>query len=74
MILAAEHGRNGERYIVSEKMMTNADIVRIAADDAGVPVPSRSVSLPVLYGMARWEASRRDCARRRAADAAHRCA
>ena len=52
MILAAEHGRNGERYIVSEKMMTNADIVRIAAEAAGAPVPSRSVSLPVLYGMA----------------------
>jgi len=52
MILAAEHGRNGERYIVSQKMMTNADIVRIAAEAAGAPVPVWSVSLPVLYGMA----------------------
>ncbi len=52
LILAAEHGRNGERYIVSEKMVTNAEMVRIAADEAGVPPPSRSVSLPTLYGMA----------------------
>jgi dihydroflavonol-4-reductase len=52
MILAAEHGRNGERYIISEKMMSNPEIVRIAAEEAGVPVPTRKVSLPVLYGMA----------------------
>lgn len=52
MILAAEHGRNGERYIISEKMMTNPQIIGIAAEAAGVPAPSRSVSLPVLYGMA----------------------
>ena len=52
MILAAERGRNGERYIISEKMMTNAEIVRIAAEAARAPVPTRAVSLPVLYGMA----------------------
>src|SRR5262249_53380067 len=32
--------------------MTNPDIMRIAADTAGVPAPSRAVSLPVLYMMA----------------------
>ncbi len=52
LILAAELGRNGERYIVSEKMVTNAEIIRIASQEAGVPAPNRSVSLPVLYGMA----------------------
>ena len=52
MILAAQHGRNGERYIVSEKMMANRDIVRIAAGEAGAPVPRRSVSVPALYAMA----------------------
>jgi dihydroflavonol-4-reductase len=52
MILAAERGRSGERYLVSEKMMTNSDIVRIAAEEAGVQPPRRSVSVPVLYGMA----------------------
>jgi dihydroflavonol-4-reductase len=52
MILAAEHGRTGERYIISEKMMTNPDIMRIAAEAAGVAPPRRVVSLPVLYAMA----------------------
>jgi dihydroflavonol-4-reductase len=52
MILAAEHGRNGERYIISDKMMTNPEIMRVAAEAAGVSPPGRSVSLPVLYGMA----------------------
>ena len=52
LILAAEHGRSGERYIVSEKMISNADLVRIAAEEGGVPRPKRSISLPVLYGMA----------------------
>jgi dihydroflavonol-4-reductase len=52
MILAAERGRNGERYIISEKMMSNPEIVRIAAEEAGAPVPTRKISLPVLYGMA----------------------
>jgi nucleoside-diphosphate-sugar epimerase len=52
MILAAEHGRNGERYIISEKMMTNQDIMRIAAEAAGLAPPRRIVSLPLLYAMA----------------------
>ncbi|HEY7050519.1 MAG TPA: NAD-dependent epimerase/dehydratase family protein [Mycobacterium sp.] len=52
MILAAERGRNGERYIVSEKMMANPDIMAVAAAEAGVAPPPRAVSLPVLYAMA----------------------
>ncbi len=52
LILAAEHGRNGERYIVSEKMISNADLVRLAAEVGGVEVPRRTVSVPMLYGMA----------------------
>jgi dihydroflavonol-4-reductase len=52
MILAAEHGRNGERYIISERMMPLKEVVRIAADEAGVPPPRRSISVPVLYGLA----------------------
>ena len=52
MILAAEHGRTGERYIISEKMMTNPDIMRVAAEAAGVAPPRRIVALPVLYAMA----------------------
>jgi dihydroflavonol-4-reductase len=49
LVLAAENGRNGERYIVSERMMATDEIVRIAADEAGVPAPRLSVPLPVVY-------------------------
>lgn len=52
MVLAAEHGRVGERYLVSEKMISNAEVVRIAADAAGVPAPTRSIPLPVSYALA----------------------
>lgn len=51
MILAAEFGRNGERYIISERMMALNDVARIAADEAGVPLPRWSVSLPMLYAV-----------------------
>ncbi|OSC42053.1 NAD-dependent epimerase/dehydratase family protein [Mycobacterium decipiens] len=52
LILAAEHGRNGERYLVSERMMPLREVVRIAAEEAGVPPPRRSISVPMLYAMA----------------------
>ena len=52
MVLAAEHGRVGERYLVSEKMISNAEVVRIAAEAAGVPAPTRSIPLPVSYALA----------------------
>ena len=52
MILAAERGRVGERYLISERMITNAEVVRIAADAAGVPAPSRTVPLPLAYALA----------------------
>ncbi|MGB3664312.1 NAD-dependent epimerase/dehydratase family protein, partial [Mycolicibacter algericus] len=51
LILAAEHGRNGERYLISERMITNAEIIAIAADEAGVPPPARSISVPMLYAL-----------------------
>jgi dihydroflavonol-4-reductase len=50
LILAAERGRVGERYLISEKMISNADVVRIAAEAAGVPAPTKSIPLPVT----RW--------------------
>ncbi len=52
MILAAEHGRVGERYLISEKMISNADVVRIAAEAAGVTAPTKSIPLPMSYAMA----------------------
>ncbi|RRR45725.1 NAD-dependent epimerase/dehydratase family protein [Mycolicibacter terrae] len=51
LILAAEHGRNGERYLISERMITNAEIIAIAADEAGVPPPARSIPVPMLYAL-----------------------
>lgn len=51
MLLAADRGRNGERYIISERMIALRDVVRIAADEAGVPAPTRSISVPVLYAL-----------------------
>lgn len=52
LVLAAEKGRVGERYLISEKMISYADVVRIAAEAAGVPAPSKSIPLPLSYAMA----------------------
>jgi len=52
LILAAERGRVGERYLISEKMISNAEVVRIAAEAAGVPPPARSIPLPASYALA----------------------
>lgn len=51
MTLAAERGRVGERYLISERMIALTEVVRIAADEAGVPPPRRSISVPVLYAL-----------------------
>ncbi|WP_421842935.1 NAD-dependent epimerase/dehydratase family protein [Mycobacterium sp.] len=51
LILAAERGRIGERYLVSERFMPLKEVVQIAAEEAGVPPPRRSISVPVLYGL-----------------------
>lgn len=52
MLLATEHGRTGERYLISEKMISNAEVARIAAEAAGVAPPARSLPLPVSYALA----------------------
>lgn len=51
MLIAAERGRNGERYIISERMIPLNDVVEIAAGEVGVPPPRRAISVPVLYAM-----------------------
>jgi dihydroflavonol-4-reductase len=51
MILAAERGRIGERYLISERMIALSEVVRIAADEAGVRPPRRSIPMPVLYAL-----------------------
>ena len=52
MILAAERGRTGQRYLVSDRMISNAEVVRIAAEAAGVPAPTKTIPLPVFYALA----------------------
>lgn len=52
MILAAERGRVGERYLISEKMISNAEVARIAAEEAGVAPPAKSIPLPMAYALA----------------------
>lgn len=52
MILAAERGRPGERYLISERMVSNAEVVRIAAEAVGVPAPTKRIPLPGAYVLA----------------------
>jgi dihydroflavonol-4-reductase len=52
MVLAAERGNVGQRYLISDRMITNADVVRVAAEAAGMPAPTKSMPLPVSYAMA----------------------
>ncbi|HYJ54469.1 MAG TPA: NAD-dependent epimerase/dehydratase family protein, partial [Mycobacterium sp.] len=43
LLLAAKKGRVGERYLISETMISNAEVVRIAADAAGVAAPTKMI-------------------------------
>ena len=43
-------------YLISERMIPLKEVVRIAADEAGVPPPRRAISVPMLYVSARWAA------------------
>ena len=52
LVLAAEHGKVGERYLISDKMISNADVVRIAADAAGVPAPTKALPLAMSWAFA----------------------
>ncbi|MFW0795487.1 NAD-dependent epimerase/dehydratase family protein [Gordonia sp. CPCC 205515] len=49
LILAADRGRIGERYIVSERFLDLGEIVAIAARTAGRPAPRLVLHRPVLY-------------------------
>lgn len=52
LVLAAQKGRVGERYLISEKMISNAEVVRIAADAVGVPPPAKSLPLAMSWAFA----------------------
>lgn len=53
MLLAAERGRDGERYIISDRMMTSREIHTIAAEAAGTRPPRFKISARALRGGAR---------------------
>lgn len=53
MLLAAERGRNGERYIVSDRYMSIQELHRIAATAVGRRPPRIGIPMPVLRAGAR---------------------
>jgi nucleoside-diphosphate-sugar epimerase len=53
MLLAADHGRIGERYIISDRYMSTREVHQIAAQAAGVKLPLIGLPLPLLYAAAR---------------------
>ena len=52
MLLAAEHGRAGERYIISDRYLSTREVHEIAADAVGVARPRIKIPMPVLYAAA----------------------
>jgi dihydroflavonol-4-reductase len=64
-LLAEEHGRAGERYIISERMMTSREILTTAAQATGqrpprIGVPLTAMKLAGLLGDAVGRAFKRD--------------
>lgn len=53
LLLAAERGRIGQRYIVSQRYMTQRELLTVAADAVGARPPRLGVPMAVVYGFAR---------------------
>jgi nucleoside-diphosphate-sugar epimerase len=49
MLLAAEHGRVGKRYIISDRYLSTREVHSIAATAVGRRAPRIKLPLPVLY-------------------------
>ena len=47
-LLAEEHGRTGERYIISESCLPIRELFRIAADEGGASPPRIGLPIPVM--------------------------
>ena len=52
LVLAAEKGRVGERYIIAERWVDFQELFSRAADHGGKPPPARKIPLGLLYLMA----------------------
>ena len=53
MLLAAEHGRKGERYIISDRYMSIRELHEIAAAAVGRRPPCIGIPMPLLRAGAR---------------------
>jgi dihydroflavonol-4-reductase len=51
MLLAAQRGRIGQRYIISERYMSQRELVTIAAQAVGVRPPRLGLPMAVMYGL-----------------------
>jgi dihydroflavonol-4-reductase len=49
LLLAAEKGRDGERYIVSERMMSAKELYSAAAEAGGVEAPRLGIPIWLMY-------------------------
>ena len=52
MLLAAERGRIGERYIISDRYMSSREVHELAAEAAGVRPPRIGLPMKLLYAVA----------------------
>ncbi|MET0699453.1 MAG: NAD-dependent epimerase/dehydratase family protein, partial [Mycobacterium sp.] len=52
LVLAAEHGRVGQRYIISESYLSMRQLYEIAAGETGVAAPRLGIPIAALYGAA----------------------
>ncbi|MGQ0796500.1 MAG: NAD-dependent epimerase/dehydratase family protein, partial [Methanobacteriota archaeon] len=52
-VLAAERGRVGDRYIVSAENRTWGDLLRVASEASGTPMPTRRIGARTLRLVAR---------------------
>jgi nucleoside-diphosphate-sugar epimerase len=52
LLLAAERGRIGQRYIISQRYMTQRELVTIAANAVGARPPRLGIPMALVYGVA----------------------
>jgi dihydroflavonol-4-reductase len=50
LLLAAEKGRTGQRYIISERYMSQQELVTIAAEAVGARPPRLGIPMAVMHG------------------------
>jgi len=53
MLLAAQRGRVGQRYIISERYMAQRELVTVAAQAVGARPPRLGIPMSVVHGFAR---------------------